>query len=464
MRDLPFAPESKIAIVGAGPAGIHMSYELKKRGFKNVVIYEKSARVGGKTYSQIRDGVNHELGTTGFAMAKESPLERLIFDVFPNPDKYTYKIDNMALSKNALIKRTKRGRVLGQIFKTLKVLYYRQKFSRIHCDLVKKGYPFNMDKDDKDTLNLLSISMKSFLLSQNLDLIYRSLKSRFTAYGYGKMESIPAFYGLMLMKENYLSKTNYRIFKKGNDFLWRETIAKFDLDVELGATISGIDYSKYEQNKKVSLKIEKNGNEKWEAFDFAILTTPYTLSQFLPCSVSSVFKDAHSIKYIASLVEMGKRDNSESFYTGEFPAASIDSYDHDVVLAANFGKIREASTDGNKSDSKIFVCFQLNDQKESQLKQNEVTQKLENQIKTLFDRKAGLNQVFKSHTWENYCPSFPMKSIESGVIQHIEAEQGKHGLWYTGSCMSGELVSLVLDYNDHLLNRLSEYHCAKNTH
>ena len=36
----------KIGIVGAGPAGIHMAYLLKRRGFKNVEILEKSNRLG----------------------------------------------------------------------------------------------------------------------------------------------------------------------------------------------------------------------------------------------------------------------------------------------------------------------------------------------------------------------------------------------------------------------------------
>ena len=39
---------SKIGIVGAGPSGVHMAYELKQRGYTNVTILERSWRVGGK--------------------------------------------------------------------------------------------------------------------------------------------------------------------------------------------------------------------------------------------------------------------------------------------------------------------------------------------------------------------------------------------------------------------------------
>ena len=43
-------PRERVCIVGAGPAGIHMSLSLKKKGFSNVTIFEKTGRVGGKSY------------------------------------------------------------------------------------------------------------------------------------------------------------------------------------------------------------------------------------------------------------------------------------------------------------------------------------------------------------------------------------------------------------------------------
>ena len=44
------SPEDKVCIVGAGPAGLHMAVELRRRNYNNIVILEKSNRVGGKCY------------------------------------------------------------------------------------------------------------------------------------------------------------------------------------------------------------------------------------------------------------------------------------------------------------------------------------------------------------------------------------------------------------------------------
>ena len=39
----------RIGIVGAGPAGLHMAFELKRLGFSDVQIIEKTNRYGGKS-------------------------------------------------------------------------------------------------------------------------------------------------------------------------------------------------------------------------------------------------------------------------------------------------------------------------------------------------------------------------------------------------------------------------------
>eukprot|EP00105_Crassostrea_gigas_P041882 XP_019926030.1 PREDICTED: uncharacterized protein LOC109619713 [Crassostrea gigas] len=49
----PKSVHDRIAIIGAGPSGLHMAYELKKRGFRNIVIFESRDEVGGKSSSRL---------------------------------------------------------------------------------------------------------------------------------------------------------------------------------------------------------------------------------------------------------------------------------------------------------------------------------------------------------------------------------------------------------------------------
>lgn len=43
--------DARIVVVGAGPSGLHMAFMLKKKGYRNITILEKTDRVGGKSYT-----------------------------------------------------------------------------------------------------------------------------------------------------------------------------------------------------------------------------------------------------------------------------------------------------------------------------------------------------------------------------------------------------------------------------
>ena len=49
-------PSDDVCIVGAGPAGIHMALSLKDKGYKDITIFEKTNRVGGKIKDVKFDG------------------------------------------------------------------------------------------------------------------------------------------------------------------------------------------------------------------------------------------------------------------------------------------------------------------------------------------------------------------------------------------------------------------------
>ena len=52
---------ARIGIVGAGPAGVHMAYLLKEKGFSNINIIEKSNRIGGKAITMPVRGTKQQI-------------------------------------------------------------------------------------------------------------------------------------------------------------------------------------------------------------------------------------------------------------------------------------------------------------------------------------------------------------------------------------------------------------------
>jgi len=51
----------RIAIVGAGPAGLSTAIALKKKGFKNVVLFERDAGTNEAIYRIHRELYDHYL-------------------------------------------------------------------------------------------------------------------------------------------------------------------------------------------------------------------------------------------------------------------------------------------------------------------------------------------------------------------------------------------------------------------
>jgi predicted NAD/FAD-binding protein len=65
---------SRIAIVGAGPAGLSTAWFLSKEGFHNVTVLEKLGRVGGLCKSLTVDGMSFDLGANYVTWAYQETL------------------------------------------------------------------------------------------------------------------------------------------------------------------------------------------------------------------------------------------------------------------------------------------------------------------------------------------------------------------------------------------------------
>ena len=63
---------TRICIIGAGPAGTSAAMYLEKAGYENYVIYEKSGRVGGKAFSPMMKVKNAE-GQISFDRVGKAP-------------------------------------------------------------------------------------------------------------------------------------------------------------------------------------------------------------------------------------------------------------------------------------------------------------------------------------------------------------------------------------------------------
>jgi len=387
------------------------------------------------------------MGTTGFSLSRSAPLKKFLLDLFPEANDDILKIRMFDMVKHSWCKENTSW--LRKILFFTRFTKARRKFNELFKNLTAKGFPYQLDNLDEETLASLSLSMKDFLKKHGLSFLYKGFNNRFVAYGYGNLDDIPAYYGILLMQHNYIVPNTYYFFKDGNDTLWKKAIEKYQIPVELGTTVLDINYSLWDLEKTVSLQIEQEGYTSWKTFDFVMLTTPHLFADKLPEEVSEAFEYSKSIQYAAKVVELEQRAYSSRYYTFEFPKKAVRSFNNELAVLINFGKIQEIASEKAPINQKLHVSLQLT----QPLLNDKSTEKLSSEVNRNFARKNGVQRIYKEHLWKNYFPHISSEGIANGAMQTIHDAQGKHGLWYLGSSIAGELTTLVTEFNQYLLNR-----------
>lgn len=152
----------KIAIIGAGPAGIHMALLLKEKGFTNVQVLEKTSRIGGKSQSiEYRDTV-HDIGTVylskDYQIIKDLSQKYVPNDITSFPpasvwrDNNTVPIQFTMYAGGFVMKTlglTNPQQVMKAIFQAL------EKYQKIHKELFGTYTGEIMPEPSKEVRNIL---------------------------------------------------------------------------------------------------------------------------------------------------------------------------------------------------------------------------------------------------------------------------------------------------------------------
>jgi cyclopropane-fatty-acyl-phospholipid synthase len=74
---IPLPKDARIAVIGAGPSGLSSALELRRLGYRNVVVFEKEAEAGGKSHTVEFAGRPHDMGATMGVSGPYAEIERL---------------------------------------------------------------------------------------------------------------------------------------------------------------------------------------------------------------------------------------------------------------------------------------------------------------------------------------------------------------------------------------------------
>jgi len=275
---LPTSHNGPIAIIGAGPAGLLMAVRLARMGYTNIDIIEASDRVGGKSVSIAKDSPNGkvvcELGTCYLSadyepfrnyfaeyIEKEQPVSGVVDRNIVTDGDFKLKNDVKKIEKftdYALAKAMEDNDLVG--FENLTradVLYDFYKYSEIHEKIFDGERPFPRYQP-KELLGVFGKqTYDQFLRSHGLESLLGILQYAYQAQGYGSLETVPAFYGLVwitpsmifsmftdiintTLDPNKLPDTISYI-KNGWSSVWANVVKKNKFNIHFNATVTQIE-------------------------------------------------------------------------------------------------------------------------------------------------------------------------------------------------------------------------------
>ena len=413
----------RVAVIGAGVAGLTAAHTLKKLGYNHVTIFEKESEVGGKVNTHFHDGRAYEMGAVWFTtdyrtvirLAKEFGVPKMRARNVNYMKNDGTQIDTLHLVSE-----------LGGLPQVLAAVYSFMKTLRQFPELKKPGFVGANPQ--------LHLSMEQFSEKRHFLLYTRIVSSIMTGCGYGFYREIPALYWLKLMPMinniflRGLIPLHHSLwsFPGGFQHLWTKVAA--DLDVRLDSPVSGIT----ESGKGSARQMIITTGGKDHEFDRVILTSPLDRSHEIK-SLDPEERDLFQrIRHLRYAITLAKTNNSAH-------AGVIDHVTPDKVNHVNFiAKYYE--------DTDISIFYQMLDKDISEAGAKKAL------TEDLALSGIKINKILAQKSW-SYFPHVRQMDLDAGFYARLDALQGHRGTYYAGGMLNFETVEHTASHAEYLVKR-----------
>ncbi|XP_069107937.1 uncharacterized protein [Argopecten irradians] len=465
----PRCKHDKIAIIGAGPSGIHMAYRLKEEGYTRVTVFEKNNYIGGKSRTINYRETPHDMGTV-YTQPDYTEIYKLVEkfnagDLLPMPQPDVWVDENnptfiTSLQNSIRILQGLRPNVTTVTGPSI-VIDATLRYIGLHRAMFG-DYRGMMPRPCPAVLSQINMTFGEFLTSNNLDALRGLFFSIQTIQGYGKVDEISALYGLIWVTPNFLaqvlvpalpSERKVKILSKGFQFLWEEIARQNKLNVRLSSPVRNVVRLSKKKGFYVAYK-DKHGI-CGERFDF-LITTPEmsTMTDVIKfdAQTQEMFLKSFHYYYTTTLADADfgiKGANPQDYYYynvekgDESVWASRDSYSSlNLLIDGNY-----TVPNPGGQQLKTSVYYQLT---EGKPKRQTLTRKLRQHV--LSTEKASNFKIIKRIRWP-YFPRYSVSDMATGILWDIFDRQGLHNIWYIGSSVYFESVMNIVEYNNLLLKQ-----------
>ena len=421
----------RIAIIGAGVAGLTAAEALRRRGYTDVVLYEANDRVGGKVKTLMVDDRPYELGAYITLESDDEVLaliERHDVAVRSALPRMVHDLDE----GGALIEfedwQAKRFGKLQTAAAAARYLLLCAKHREVFC-------PGGFGDADEE----LFVAADRFFVTEDLEAVAWLYQPIMAGLGYGFYSETPALYAMRFIDPAKLAVLVRTLLDKdskvdmvtaGFETLWA-AVAE-DHDVRLGHRVTAV---RREQGPSGdwTAKVTSNGCD--ETYDRVITTVSRPeMVHVLDASIEehAVFSRLRFNAYVTTV------------FRAEGLAEGVTAYLGQHSTPETRGRLMIYSQP--HVDRDLYLGWQLGTEEQAAA----LADMLREDVERVGGRVTGIvHQEF----WPDYFPQVDEQALRDGHFKELDALQGQRGTYYAGAMVDYELTGTAAAWAQALVER-----------
>jgi len=469
---------TRIAIIGAGPAGLSAGMYLEQKGYENYVIFEKTDHVGGKCKSPYFHGKRHEMGAL---MGVPSYYAVQDVEKFAGVTHDGPKLHRSYLLPNGK-KDTRFDKKLSNLYHLYKLKKQIKKFGKI-LETKYKGYDIcghlgvsegryegfavtpgrEPVKGVNPNLKDLALPFKEFVEMNKVPLVQEIWIQPFTSFGYGYFDEIPAAYVLKYLDFQTMMnfvKINLWTWKDGTQSIYEALNDKLKHPARLNSTVT-----KIVRGDKVTITV--NGEE--EVFDKLIITAPLQVGEIknpIAQGLDSYLDVTDKERELFSKIDYERYDTFAFNVPKEkYPKTSLYVVDNMTPETVGHGMVYYMRWIDEPNQPLIAYRLRKHKERNETVEEYKARPELtyEETMATCIDdiKKLGLDPVKDENGKEKielefqtyYFPHIFSEDYAAGWYEKVEGMQGENNTFYAGEIMSFGDMDETIEYSRDLVNR-----------
>lgn len=424
--------DQRIAIIGAGAAGLSAAEALKQKGYKHVTIFERTNHAGGKCLSFEVNAKNYELGAGILTKNNIIPL-RLA-------KKYKVPVARANIGNSIFV--NKNGKQVPQQSLMLRLKVFWQLIFRYRPIL--KKYKMLALPGFHNLEPAVTLPFGQFAKENKITDLADVFSLFLTGFGYCYADHVPTAYVLKYANWEtivaYLKKQVY-IFPKGMQGLW--TSVANEHNIKFNSVIT-----KITRAENITIVTEAETDE----FDRLIVTTPLDeLKTFMDVSAQeqALFKKIMYLDYQTILCTVDNFVEATGYVPDNFVRERAGHpvlwyYRQVTEPVYSFYVLTDKDTNmgGVFNEGKAF----------NQAKTDDEVKVINNLTNFVLNMGGNIERVHQFIHWK-YFPHIGTEAMNNGFYKKISNMQGNKQTYYAGEILNFSCVGFTCEYSEHIVDK-----------